>query len=439
MKSLHLNMYKKINYIAAVLVLLVSFSVEAQVTTQSPYSRYGLGNVRGSLLPQFRAMGGISTAINKPSPYSNINMQNPASYSGITLTTLDMGMSAGFTQLKKSGTDETSFNSTLNHVALAFPIKQGKSAFSVGILPYTELGYEFSASSKYNTVDTNTYNALYAGEGGLTKAYVGFGQQFGSNFRVGLNVEYLFGNLQETRSIELANASSFNTRAQDKNSVGGLAFSYGAQYDIPLGAKKRITLGYSGSSPSKINSTKSFVVTQYLKDAAGGEQSAFDTLVNNENAAAKLKLPLIHNFGISIQRDNKWLLGADYRTGQWSKLTVANANQGLEDSWGFSVGGQYTPDMTSIGSYFKRVDYRLGFVYDKTYIRVGNTDIKQQAITFGLGLPLAQSRFSFYKLNFTAELGKRGSMSNSLIQENYLNLHLGFTLNDTWFRRFKFD
>lgn len=440
MKSLHLNMYKRINYITAILVLLVSFSVEAQVTTQSPYSRYGLGNVRGSLLPQYRAMGGISTAVYKPGPYSNINVQNPASYSGITMTTLDMGMTGSFTQLKKDGLDETSFNSTLNHVALAFPVKEGKSAFSVGILPYTELGYEFSSVNAYNGVDSNSYNALYAGEGGLTKAYVGFGQQFAGRFRVGVNVEYVFGNLQQSRSVEFLNASSFNTKVQEKNSVGGLAFSYGAQYEIPLGAKKRITLGYSGSSPSQLNSKRTFVVTQYLRDAVGEEQSAFDTVAYNENPSAKLKLPLIHNFGISIQRDNKWLLGADYRTGQWSKLTIADANQGLEDSWGFSVGGQYTPDITSIGSYFKRVDYRLGFVYDKTYIRVSNTDIKQQAITFGLGLPLAQtSRFSFYKLNFTAELGKRGSLSNGMIQENYLNLHLGFTLNDTWFRRFKFD
>jgi hypothetical protein len=30
-------------------------------------------------------------------------------------------------------------------------------------------------------------------------------------------------------------------------------------------------------------------------------------------------------------------------------------------------------------------------------------------------------------------------MTDGLLQENYLNLHLGFTLNDRWFRRFKFD
>ncbi|TKC05221.1 porin family protein [Pedobacter frigoris] len=432
-------MYKKINYIAAVLILLTTISVKAQVTTQSPYSKYGLGNVRGSLLPQFRAMGGISTGVYKPSIYSNINMQNPASYTGITMTTLDMGMSAGFTEVKKNGIGEASFNSTLSHVAMAFPLKSGKSAISVGILPYTELGYEFSSVEKYSATDTNSYNALYSGEGGLTKAYFGIGQQFGDHFRIGANVEYLFGNLQENRSIELQASPSINNRQQNKNSIGGIGFSYGLQYDIPLSSKSRITLGYSGSSPSKVNSTKTFVVTQYFRDAVGEEQAAFDTVLVNENSSAKLKLPLIHNFGFSIQKDNKWMFGADYRMGQWSKLNIDNTNQGLQDSWGFSTGAQITPDITSIGSYFKRVDYRFGFQYDKTYIQLNEQDVKQMAVTLGFGLPLAPNRYSFYKMNFTTELGRRGKSTNGLIQESYINFHLGFTLNDRWFTRFRFD
>ncbi|MNE68614.1 hypothetical protein D3C80_1642860 [compost metagenome] len=148
---------------------------------------------------------------------------------------------------------------------------------------------------------------------------------------------------------------------------------------------------------------------------------------------------MVHNFGIAIQKDNKWLIGADFRTGNWSKLSIDGQNNGLQDSWGASIGGQLTPDMTSIGSYFNRVDYRLGFTYDKTYIQVKNQDIKQMAVTFGLGLPLAFNRFAFHKLNLTTELGRRGTLTNGLVQENYINIHLGFTLNDTWFRRFKFD
>ncbi|MNY13615.1 hypothetical protein D3C86_1467580 [compost metagenome] len=61
------------------------------------------------------------------------------------------------------------------------------------------------------------------------------------------------------------------------------------------------------------------------------------------------------------------------------------------------------------------------------------------AVTFGLGLPLGYTRFAISKLNFTTELGRRGTLTNGLVQENYINFHLGITLNDTWFKRFKFD
>jgi hypothetical protein len=429
-------MYKKINYIAAVLILLASISAEAQITTQSPYSRYGLGNIKGSMLPQYRAMGGISTAINKPTLYSNINMLNPASYTGIALTTVDIGMTGAFTTLKRNGAQEKSYNSTLSHLALAFPLVSGKSALSIGILPYTELGYEYAATTKLDTTDVNY---RYAGEGGLTKAYIGYGQRIGDNFSIGGNIEYLFGNLQESRSTELLSYPSIPNRQQNKNSVGGVTFSYGMQYQIPMGNKKSLTLGYSGSSSSSVNSKKSYVVTQYSYNDLGDEREAFDTLEVRENPSAKLKLPLTHNFGIAFQKDNKWLIGADYRMGKWSKLSIEGVNQGLQDSWGFSAGGQFIPNMSAISGYFNRVEYRMGFNYDKTYVRISDQDIKQMAVTFGLGLPLASARYSIYKLNLTTEIGKRGSMTNGLLQENYINLHLGFTLNDTWFKRFKFD
>jgi len=439
-------MYKKINYIAAVLVLLTSMSVTAQVTTQSPYSRYGIGNIKGSVLPQLRAMGSISTAVFKPNGYSNINMQNPASYAGINLTTVDIGMSAGITQLKKGDQSEQSFNATISHVALAFPVSR-RSAFSFGLMPYSELGYDFQSRATLSSSDptnsaTKDATYIYTGEGGLNKAYMGYGFGIGDHFRVGGNVEYLFGNLLQSRSTELDDALSINSRMQSKNSVGGVSFSYGTQYQIPLGTRTSITLGYSGSSSSSVNSKSTFIATQYVRDATTGDETAIgDSLSFSQNAKTKLQLPLIHNFGIAIQKDNKWLIGADYRLGKWSDLSIGDENQNLQDTYGFSVGSQITPDITSIGSYFNRVDYRLGFAYDKTYISLNNQDIKQMAITFGFGFPLRPSPtgLTFYKINFTTELGRRGTVASGLLEENYINFHLGFTLNDKWFRKLRFD
>jgi long-subunit fatty acid transport protein len=442
MKLLHYRMYNKLKYTFAACLVLISIAANAQVTIQSPYSKFGVGNIKGSMLPQYRAMGGISAGVYKTNFFNNINIQNPASYAGITLTTLDIGLTGNFTELKNATQKENSFNATLSHVALAFPVTK-KSALSFGILPFSELGYNFKNRVAVGTTPANTKNVdyKYSGEGGLTKAYLGYGIQFGDHFRIGANAEYLFGNLSEYRSTEyVQEPGSINSRLQNKNSVGGVAFSYGAQYDFRLDNKTSLVLGYSGSSASKINSKKSQVATQYYNDDEGNERPALDTLLLIENAKTNLKLPLIHNFGISIQKENKWLLGVDYRMGKWSDLTIDNVNQGLQDTYGVSVGGQITPDITAINGYFKRVDYRLGFTYDKTYIQMNNQDVKQMAITFGLGLPLSSySRSSFYKMNFSAELGKRGTFNDGLLQEKYINLHLGFTLNDKWFNRFRFD
>lgn len=447
MKLLHYKMNNKIKYVYIACALMVSLttlstlSAYAQTTVQSPYSKFGLGNLRGSVLPQQRAMGGISTGVFRSSYINNINMQNPASYAGINLTTLDIGVSGSSTTLKTNNLSENSFNASLSHVAMAFPVTQ-KSALSIGILPYSELGYDFKNTVGIGTgTSAKTVDYLYNGEGGLSKAYIGYGIQFGDHFRVGANAEYLFGNLIQNRSTEYVNdPGALNSRDQIKNSIYGLNYSYGAQYDFRLGNKTSLVIGYSGSSSSKLNSEKSQYTTIYYKDSQGNELSALDTLNATENGKTSLKLPLVHSVGFTLQKENKWLIGADYRTGKWSDLSIDNVNQNLQDTYGFSVGGQFTPDITSINGYFKRVDYRLGFTYDKTYIQMNNEDVKQMGVTFGLGLPLSSyARSSFYKMNVSAEVGRRGKVNSGLIQENYVNLHLSFMLNDKWFQRFRFD
>lgn len=445
MKLLHYNMYQKLKYTLAALLLMVSVTVNAQITVQSPYSRFGVGNLKGPLLPQLRAMGGVSTAISRNTYFNNINMQNPSSYATINATTLDIGVSGSFNQLRNATVTENSSNATLSHVALAFNLTR-KSGLSFGIVPYSELGYNFKSAAKVGTTPENQKDVdfLYTGEGGLTKAYMGYGTGIGDYFRIGGNVEYIFGSLYESRMTHYVNdPRSTGARQQEKNSIGGVAFSYGAQYDIRLDGKTSLVLGYSGSSNSKLNSKRSSYVTQYMLDELGGENpNTTDTLFATERQKTNLKLPLIHNFGISLQKNDKWLIGVDYRMGSWSNLTIGNENQNLQDTYGFSVGGQFVPDFSAIGdgSYFKRVEYRFGFNYDKTYIQMKNQDIKQMAITMGMGLPMGNARGVFYKANLAAEVGQRGSIANGLLQERYINLHLGFTLNDTsWFRRFKFD
>ena len=430
-----LKIFKNIVFPA---LLFATFAVSAQTTTSSPYSQYGLGNIKGSLLPQNRAMGGISAGVSRIGLYNNINMANPASYASISMTTIDIGAYGGLTQLSNGSLSQNNFNASLNHVAFAMPVTK-KSAISFGLLPYSDRGYQYRVADK---IDSNVVNYLYSGDGGISKAYLGYGIGIGKHLSIGFNAAVLFGKIKDDRSTEFPDniATFMNSQIEESSSISGLTFDYGAQYKAKISPKTDLTLGYAGSVGNKIKASATTVVTRYfLTSNSDDAPSAIDSTYYKESARQKLTLPMSHTIGFTLNHSNKWLLGADYNMTNWSDYKVGNTAQGLNDSYSIAVGGQYTPDITSVTNYFKLIDYRLGFKYDKTYININNTDITQKAITFGLGLPLPSSRTSFYKINLGAEFGQRGSYTNNLVRERYINFYLGFTLNDQWFQKYKFD
>lgn len=440
-----------IKYIRFVIILFLftatALGVKAQstATTSSPYSRYGLGDISPALLPQNAAMGGIGVATNRINGFFSINPLNPASYSSMGLTVVDIGVYGNFNTLQKSGeTSQKNSNFRLSHIAFGIPVS-AHSAFSFGLMPYSELGYNYrQVKSNFGTglpADTNAVNYLYSGDGGLSKFYLGYGIGIGKHLSVGANVSYIFGNLKETQSTEVPSLGGvLNSRIEESNSITGLNYDFGAQYTVDFSTRKHLTFGYSASANTKLNTVNSYIVSSYFRDpTTGNEDVAADTLVNNQQPSAKIQLPMINRFGISFQNEGKFLIGADYTMSNWSKLSIAGVNKGLRDSKTINVGGQFTPNINSLSNYWAAVDYRLGAIYDQTYLYVNNTNIKRYAATFGLGLPLRGATTSFYKINLGAEIGRRGTLVNGLVKENYVNVHLSFTLNDKWFQKYKFD
>jgi len=419
-----------------VLVCLIgSVNIFAQSITSSPYSQFGLGLISGSQLPQNRSLGGLSAGLRNPSAYNSLNIANPASYSSVRITTFDAGVYLGNGFLSKGTNKETTFDASLNHLTFGVPVTK-KSALGFGLVPYSSKGYSFSNPA---TVGSDNLNYVYSADGGISKAFLGYGLKMGKNFSVGANASYLFGKLKEARSAEFENIAFLNSSTQTNNSISGLTFDYGLQYETPVSKNVSLIIGYSGSSNSKLRSKGSLLTTRYYKNSEGDADVAVDTTEFFENAVTKIRLPLMHNVGFTLQRTNKWLIGADVSMGSWKNYREGNTNPGLQNSMGVAVGGQVTPDINSVGSYFKLVDYRFGFKYDKTYINLNNTDINQMAVTLGLGLPLPANRSTFYKVNLGAELGQRGTLKNNLVRERFVNFFIGFTMNDQWFQKYKFD
>ena len=451
-------MIKYVKFYITIVLAFIALGSFAQSTTNSssPYSRYGIGDVSSGVLPQNIGIGGIGAATNSIGGYySNINTINPAANGTIGVlnrTVIDIGLESSTLFLSQTGQgSDRNTNFQLSHIAFGIPITK-KSAVTFGLQPYSSLGYNYvkNLPRGYGTsspADTNSTNYIYQGEGGLTKAYIGYGVTLFKHLSLGANASYIFGDLKQSEAVEIPGLfGTLNSKAEQDNSIKGFNFNIGAQYGINWGLDKHLTFGYAAQLASNLSSTSTYIISQYTLDGTGTPNVAADSLVNQQGVKTTLHLPNISHFGVVYQKDGSFLVGVDYTIGKWSNLTIGGVNQGLLDSKTLNVGGQYTPNINAINSYWSTVDYRLGFIYDQTYLNVPNatgggfTNINSKTVTLGLGMPLkATFQQAFYKINLGIELGERGTLQNGLVQEKFVNVHLGFMINDTWFQRFKFN
>jgi hypothetical protein len=133
-------------------------------------------------------------------------------------------------------------------------------------------------------------------------------------------------------------------------------------------------------------------------------------------------------------------IAADLAYTSWSKFRYIDNKNSLDDSYRVSLGINWTPDKSSIGAddYIKRIQYRIGGSYSNGFLELKNTRIDNYALTVGLGLPVGIYK-SWSMVNISAQFGKMGSINNQLVQERYVRIMVGFTFNDRWFIKYKYD
>src|SRR5690606_28339318 len=365
--KINMRIVSKVSLIAAFFVVLGVSAHAQRATTSSPYSRYGLGEIRGDNLPQTRAMGGIASGVRYLQGYGNINISNPASYSALMLTTIDVGVFGNINQLSKNQHSENAYNFALSHINFGMPLGR-PGGISFGILPFSDVGSSYAIPGK---VDTTNINTVYAGTGGTTKTYLGYGIQLNKNFSIGVNAGYIFGTLNNISSIEFPNdAGALNIRTDNSRYVKGFSYDYGIQYFQPLKNELSLTIGYSGTAGTSLRAKASQVVTGTATSVADDEENLpLDTIDSFDGQQYHIKMPLKHSIGFTLTKTNKWMVGGDFNYAKWSNYREGADNPGFTDSYGFAIGGQFTPDASSI-NYLNLIDYRLGFKANKLYLNL---------------------------------------------------------------------
>ncbi|MCO4293097.1 hypothetical protein NF867_09495 [Solitalea sp. MAHUQ-68] len=418
----------------------ISLNAFSQANTSSPYSAYGVGALVPQTFAQGKGMGNIAAGLRTP---DNINISNPASYSSLVMTNIDLGLHGGVDQLRTSALKENNYNFSLDHFAIGFPMSR-KMGGSLGIIPFSTSGYNVGRDTTFKKVDTVAGKNSLFGEGGYSQVYFGTAYQLAKNFSVGVNIGYLFGNIKRTTSTILNDPYSYNSRTTLSTSASGFLVKYGLQYSIIPSAEKRWTIGYFGSVKTKVNTKQSYVFDRYLVSTSTGDITPVDTIAYSNDVEGNFVLPTSHTLGFTFNKANKLIAGFDIDYQKWTQYTENGQSRNFKDMYGVRLGAQYTPDIYSVSSYMKRIEYRAGFNYYKSYLNLRGHDINEMDLTLGVGLPMSSQFFGglLYtgsKLNLGVQFGTRGTTSNGLVKERYANLYLGFTLNDRWFIKRKFD
>lgn len=411
-------------FIATCLFLsVVSF---AQQGTSSPYSYYGIGDVRYKGTAEMRSMAGI--AVEQDSIH--LNMDNPASYANLKLTTFSLGGSYNTTKMKSGSVTEDATRTTLDYLAVGLPL--GKLGVGFGLIPYSSVGYQIQSLS---SADAGV-NSRYDGSGGLNKAFIGAAYKISPKFSLGADVNYNFGTI-ENSGLVFVNDVPVGTRQLNNSKLSGVDFSVGAMYQTKLYKKISLftSLSYKLESDLTSNNTSSVSIVNYNSDFN------FSTVDDGDEVSDTriLTLPSKISAGLGIGEARKWLVGVQAVAGSVGNL-VNSYNQSnavsYEKSMKYSLGGYFVPNYNSFSSYAKRIVYRAGLKYEKTGLIVNSESINDMGFTLGLGLPITGS---FSNINFGFEMGKRGTTNAGLIQENYANFSVGLSLNDRWFEKRKFQ
>ena len=151
---------------------------------------------------------------------------------------------------------------------------------------------------------------------------------------------------------------------------------------------------------------------------------------NKRETNKDFQIPEEYGAGVSFIT-KRFMGGIDVGVQKWSNYSYDIPRVKLKDNPYLRLGLEFIPSYNERDSYFNRINYRAGFQYAESYMKLYNMEQNEYCVSFGLGLPL---RHKESRIDVGFEVGKNGSTAGRLIQENYFRVRLGFSLRDLWFQ-----
>ena len=437
-------MIRKIERIFLTMVFLViSFCVSAQDGTYgaySPYSIFGIGDISKEGTAYNKSMGGVGVANRN---HRFINILNPAAVTARdTLSFMaDFGLVQDNTVYRQG--DIRSAHNTFNiyDFVMTFPIYRS-SAFKVGLMPYSDIGYDFSSVETDPSIIGNTGNITYSsnGAGSVYQAFFGAGVTFWKKLSIGADAIYYFGNLDKITKMKYADDSYRSLNSGSELTVRGVTGKFGLQFEQKLGGNVSMIVG----ATYKLGTDMKGYSTNYrYADQASVTDSLRHTV--DTLAASGLRFADEIAVGIALKGGEKWTAEFDYIRSDWSRSGLDRApgfkvngesNFSTTVSQSFRAGFEIVPNINDIRYYLKTCSYRFGVYYDQAYYKLDGNNVNSMGITLGMTLPV----FKLYNgISLGMDIGQRASTRNGMIRERYAKFVIGFNIHDIWFRKVQYQ
>lgn len=394
-------------YISILLLVFGAVSVCAQNNTSSPFSRFGYGDLNDNVPGAYRALGGVGIGMRSNKV---INPAQPASYTACDSLTFmfDIAGSGMWDRyIDATGTHDKG-NGNLEYVTIQVPLWKQWIAASVGVTPYSSVGYNFSLKDSINTA--YHYQMSYQGNGGFTQVYGGLSANILNWFALGANIYYMFGTVTNARALTFT--EGLNATSQYRSmTVSDVRFRYGAQLFHTF-EHSSFTVGGIFENKSALNGSNFFL-----------ESVTSDTIAND--SALMSDLPMMWGVGASYSYDGRFTVGVDYSVYCWANARYLGETGIYRNRSKISVGFQYVHNPLG-RRYIDHMPWRIGFSLADAYAKqVPGKDI---SVSIGTAFPLHNVGSV---INTSIEYGHRGTAD--MLNENYVRVTINASISENWF------
>ena len=426
--------------LTALLAACTAFGARGQASgTYTPYSIYGVGDLSQPGSAYNKTMGGVGAAV-RNNRY--INLTNPAAVTARDSLAFmaDFSLYNDNKLFRQADIKSASNTFNINDLAMSFPL-WNKTAMMVGIMPYSDTGFGYSFDYTDPELIGRTGNITYSatGTGSIYKAFAAAGVTLFRRLSLGAQWNTYFGQVEKTYKTTFNDASYNGVLNGTTGRITGDNFKFGLQYEQPVGTKHSVTVGATYSTPVKLKGTM-----EAYRYSAG--TAASDTLFyKTETLGTDSKVALASEIsvGVSVQERGRWMAAFDYSRSDWRSSGLDGA-RGFTASRIFSasvaesyrIGFELVPNRNDIRYYLNHVAYRAGAYHKKEYFLLNGSQVASTGFTLGATLPIVNMANG---LTLGVDFGQRGSLSDAMVRERYINFSLGFNLYDIWFRKHQYD